>query len=178
MSGFSLVSVFLTMLLSSFPLTFGTLISDLQGSIDAARSQISATGSVEDLRRYCIEIRHHLWWLRLVMMVFIVYFVFYFTIIVGYHRVANLARKALRTLVPTFSLDFVPGSVLESLIGLHQALLKIDVQALDRVLLSAALVLSAVVFWRSPVKVYRRAKSALKDARNQIEFLLNSRNRP
>ena len=171
MSGFTLVSLFLTLLLNSFPATFTVLITELQKSIDGANSQISSIGFAEELQRYVNDIKRHLWWLRFVMAVFVFYFIFYLVIIIGYLRIAILAKLALTHLFPARYLGFIPDSALAALVGLHQSLLKIDVQPLDRVLLSAALVLSAVVFWRSPVNIYSRAKSVLKDADKQIDFL-------
>src|SRR5262245_52110642 len=100
MSGFTLVSIFLTLLLSSFPATFSPLIRELQNSINGAKSQISPAGYVEALERYVTEIKRHLWWLRFVMAVFIFYFIFYLVIIIGYLRVALLAKTVLTHLFP------------------------------------------------------------------------------
>ncbi|MCP3415732.1 hypothetical protein NLM16_16660 [Bradyrhizobium brasilense] len=171
MSGFSLVSVFLTLLLNSFPATFSPLITELQKSIDGAKSQISSTGYAESLERYVKEIKRHLWWLRFVMLAFVAYFVFYLVIVIGYLPVAILTKSVLTHLFPVRYLGVIPENLLVGLVALHQSLLKLDVQPLDRVLLSAALVLSAVVFWWSPLKIYSRAKAVLKDAYAQIEFL-------
>lgn len=121
MSGFTLVSVFLTLLLSSFPAAFAPLITELQKSIDEAKSQISATGYTDTLERSVKDIKKHLRWLRFVMVVFTFYFVFYLVIIVGYLRIAILLKAVLTSVFPTRYLAIVPGAILGLLVGLHQS---------------------------------------------------------
>jgi hypothetical protein len=150
---------------------FTTLITDLQKSIDGAKSHISAVGHVAELEDYVTEIKRDLRWIRFLMIVFVFYFVFYLIIIIGYIHVAIILKKVLMHLFPPRYLTYVPDFILGPLVALHQSLLAINVQPVDRVLLSAALVLSPVVFWRSPLRMYNRAKAVLKDARNHIEFL-------
>jgi hypothetical protein len=173
MSAFTLVSIFLTLFVSSFPAVFTTLIIDLQKSIDGARSHISSVGYIAELEDYVRAIKRDLRWIRFLMILFVLYFIFYAIIIIGYIHAAILAKKLLTYLFPAHYLTHVPHFVLEPLVALHQSLLTINVTPVDRVLLSAALVLSPVIFWRSPLRMYSRAKSVLNDARNQIEFLRN-----
>lgn len=171
MSAFTFVSIFLTLLVSSFPAVFTTVIADLQKSIDGATRHISAVGYVEELENYVSAIKRDLRWIRFLMIVFVFYFIFYFVIIIGYIHVAIVLKRFLTYLFPAHYLAYVPDFILEPLVALHQTLLTINVTPVDRMLLSAALVLSPVIFWRSPLRMYSRAKSVLKDARNQIEFL-------